>query len=128
MMCKAWYHSCGEVPFTTTGLGKQRSFQSKVPIAEVRAAAAAGGGGLCTNHTTKLDAYREDSYSLLAVEKSFILLGVYDGHGAYGHDASNIARRVVVKDRTLAAAGRLLTPSSVGCNSWKACWSRRVAQ
>mmetsp|Transcript_57714 Transcript_57714/g.137332 ORF Transcript_57714/g.137332 Transcript_57714/m.137332 type:complete len:389 (+) Transcript_57714:133-1299(+) len=46
----------------------------------------------------KPESPNQDSYSLLIVEGSFILIGVYDGHGAFGHDASNIARRVVVRE------------------------------
>lgn len=39
----------------------------------------------------------QDSYSVLAVEDSFILLGVYDGHGPRGHDISQLAKEILVR-------------------------------
>mmetsp|Transcript_23934 Transcript_23934/g.55247 ORF Transcript_23934/g.55247 Transcript_23934/m.55247 type:complete len:385 (-) Transcript_23934:55-1209(-) len=115
---------------TDQELTKKRSFNEKdsevlVPpgqsadenVAWVR---SLGLGWTCRKGM-KPESPNQDSYSLLAVEKSFILLGVYDGHGAYGHDASNIARRVVVKEfiKELGALepGKVLTDAFHTCQS-----------
>jgi len=39
----------------------------------------------------------QDSFSIMAVEDSFILLGVYDGHGHKGHEVSQLSREILVQ-------------------------------
>lgn len=45
----------------------------------------------------KANSPNQDSFSILAVENEFILIGVYDGHGPNGHDVSQYVRQEMVK-------------------------------
>jgi serine/threonine protein phosphatase PrpC len=45
----------------------------------------------------KVNSPNQDSFSILAVEGEFILIGVYDGHGPDGHHVSQFARTEMVR-------------------------------
>lgn len=45
----------------------------------------------------KPESPNQDSFSVLVVENQFALYGVYDGHGPFGHDVSEMARQTLVK-------------------------------
>jgi len=88
------------------GDGKRRaSFQEKseevlVPAggdpAELRRWLEELGIGWSCRKGLKPEAPNQDSFSVLIVENDFALYCVYDGHGPFGHDVSDLARESIV--------------------------------
>lgn len=68
----------------------------------------------------------QDSFSVLAVEDSFILLGVYDGHGPKGHEVSQLAREILVQ-RFLEHPKRDTDPEAAFSDSFVKC-QEQIAQ
>uniref|UniRef100_A0A7S2KFB2 PPM-type phosphatase domain-containing protein n=1 Tax=Zooxanthella nutricula TaxID=1333877 RepID=A0A7S2KFB2_9DINO len=68
----------------------------------------------------KPDSPNQDSFSILAVEDTFILIGVYDGHGPRGHDVSQFARVNMVRN-FLAHPARLADPEAALLAAFSEC-------
>jgi serine/threonine protein phosphatase PrpC len=55
------------------------------------------GVSWCCKIGKKPEAPNQDSYSILYVEDSFELYGIYDGHGPFGHDVSDLVTSCLPK-------------------------------
>jgi len=91
---------------TDKDLRRRSSFKDKdeeilVPpganAAELKAWVQSLGVGWVCRKGLKPEAPNQDSFSILIVEDTFALYGVYDGHGPSGHDVSDLVRDLLVK-------------------------------
>eukprot|EP00450_Noctiluca_scintillans_P005754 CAMPEP_0194503188 /NCGR_PEP_ID=MMETSP0253-20130528/28241_1 /TAXON_ID=2966 /ORGANISM="Noctiluca scintillans" /LENGTH=393 /DNA_ID=CAMNT_0039345445 /DNA_START=63 /DNA_END=1244 /DNA_ORIENTATION=- len=89
------------------------------------------GVGCVCKKGLKLESPNQDSYSLVMVEGDFGLFGVFDGHGPYGHDVSDVARQYLMKDLVvrlkLDSDRRGVDPAAAFSDSFLACQAHLTA-
>jgi len=76
--------------------------------------------GFCCKKGLKPESPNQDSFSIHVVENTFGLYGIYDGHGPWGHDISDLAREILVRKffesrDYMTEPGKALTKAFVEC-------------
>lgn len=82
--------------------------------------------GYCCKKGLKPESPNQDSFSIHVVEGVFGMYGIYDGHGPWGHDISDLGRELLVKN-FFAARDFMTEPGKALCKAFVDCQAQLKA-